>query len=265
MKVACIQLQPEFGQPEKNMEKAAEALREVAAKGVRLAVLPELFTTGYVMKSRDEAYELAEPVPRGPSVKKLVSLAKETGCSIVMGIAERDGDKVYNSAVAVAPYGYVGRYRKIHLFMKELEWYEPGDAPPPVFDIEGRKIGIMICWDWIFPETARSLALDGAQVIAHPANLVLHFCQDAMITRCLENRVFVMTANRIGSEDRGGTSFTFTGRSQITGLNGKVLGRAQDDKEETLIAALEPEDADDKFATAYNNLMEQRRPALYRI
>jgi predicted amidohydrolase len=264
MRVACLQLQPEFGEPGKNMEKAARAVREAATQGARLAVLPELYTSGYVMKDRHEAHALSEPVPEGPSSQTLLSLSRDTGCTLVMGIAERDGEKVYNSCVVTAPDGYVGRYRKIHLFHKETEWYDAGESPPPVFDVGGTKIGLMICWDWIFPETARSLALDGAQIIAHPANLVLQFCQDAMITRCLENRVFAVTCNRIGGEERGGTSFTFTGRSQITGLNGIVLGRATADEEEILTADLEPHEAENKFATEYNNLMDQRRPSLYR-
>jgi predicted amidohydrolase len=100
-------------------------------------------------------------------------------------------------------------------------------------------------------------------VLVHPSNLVLRFCQDSMITRCLENRVFAVTCNRVGSESRGGLNLTFTGNSQITGLNGTVLAHGSVKGEETVVAELRPQEADNKFATEYNNLMQQRRPDLY--
>jgi len=96
----------------------------------------------------------------------------------------------------------LGTYRKIHLFYKEKLYFAPGENPPKVFNVNGVNIGVMICFDWIFPETARTLSLQGAELIAHPANLVLPYCQNAMITRSIENRVFTATANRVGSELR---------------------------------------------------------------
>jgi predicted amidohydrolase len=245
------------------MDRAAEAVRGAAAQGARLAVLPELYTSGYVMTGREEAADLAEEIPSGPSTRRLADLAAETGTVLVMGLPERAGDKVYNACVAVGPSGFLGRYRKIHLFFKETLWFDPGREPPPVIDAGDAKIGLMICWDWIVPEVARRLALSGAQVLCHPSNLVLAFCQDAMVTRCLENRVFALTCNRIGGEARGGLDLKFTGRSQITGVMGTVHARGSAGEEEILIAEIRPEDALDKTATEHNHLFEQRVPGLY--
>ncbi|MBD3336297.1 MAG: acyltransferase [Candidatus Eisenbacteria bacterium] len=263
MRVACIQLEPRFGDRDGNMERAAEAVRRAAGAGVTLAILPELYPSGYAMTSRDEARELAEPIPGGPSVERLIALARETGCRLVMGLAEQHGERVYNSSVAVGPRGVLAVYRKLHLFQKELDWFDPGEARPPVADIGQARIGMMICFDWIFPEAARSLAIDGADVICHPSNLVLHFCQDAMVTRCIENRVFALTCNRIGREARGEQDLTFTGCSQITGLEGKVLARAAADREETIMADIDPSAARDKLATPRNDVLQQRRPEIY--
>ncbi|GAH14135.1 unnamed protein product, partial [marine sediment metagenome] len=124
----------------------------------------------------------------------------------------------------------LGTYRKLHLYYKEKLWFSLGNKPLKIYEVKNAKIGIMICFDWFFPETMRSLNLLGADIIAHPANLVLPYCQRAMITRCLINRVFAITSNRIGNEARGEDNFTFTGRSQITSYNGDILSSAPKDK-----------------------------------
>ena len=120
---------------------------------------------------------------------------------------------------------------------------------PHVVNTSIGRVGMMICFDWIFPETARCLALAGAQILAHATNLVMPYCQSAMLTRCIENRVFAVTANRIGEEDRAGTRIAFTGRSQITGHTGERLAQASHDGEEVISAELDPALADDKQVT----------------
>ncbi len=125
------------------------------------------------------------------------------------------------------------------------------------------RIGMMICFDWIFPETARCLALGGAQILAHSANLVLPYCQDAMPTRCIENRVFAVTSNRVGSEPCGDGELTFTGASQITGHRGEKLMRASKTEEEVIVAEIDPALADDKQVTPTNHVVFDRRPGLY--
>jgi predicted amidohydrolase len=124
---------------------------------------------------------------------------------------------------------------------------------------------MMICFDWIFPETARSLALAGADIICHPANLVLSYCQDAMITRCVENRVFAVTANRTGSESRAGATLRFTGLSEIVAPDGGVLARAGVEAEEVIVREIDPFEARDKAVTPQNDVLGDRRPDLYRL
>jgi predicted amidohydrolase len=158
----------------------------------------------------------------------------------------------------------VASYRKVHLFFEEKLWFEPGDGEFPVFDIGPCRVGIMVCFDWFFPESMRTLSLKGAQVVCHPANLVLPYCQTAMVTRCLENRVFAVTANRTGTEDRGGKSLHYTGKSQITDTAGNILSRAGEDEECAGVFDIDPAKALDKQLNVHNNLFGDRRPSFYR-
>ena len=122
----------------------------------------------------------------------------------------------------------------------------------------------MICFDWRFPETARSLALLGADLIAHPSNLVLAHCPQAMITRCLENRVFAVTADRVGKEDRiEGEALKFMGKSQVVDPDGNILVRASETEEEIQIVEIDLEKARDKFISPHNHIFEDRREDLY--
>ena len=157
--------------------------------------------------------------------------------SIIAGIAERDGDKVYNSAVIVGPKGYLGQYRKIHLFDTEKNLFDQGNLPLSAFNTGSVRVGVMICFDWRFPrESARTLVLGGADLIAHPSNLVMPYCPEAIITRCLENRVFVVTADRVGTEERiSGSPLHFIGQSQVVDPDGNIIYRASRKKEETII------------------------------
>ena len=177
-------------------------------------VLPELCATGYQFLSLEEVEALAEPVPAGPTTSRLEDIAKARDMHIVAGVAERHGGRCFNSAVLVGPTGFLDVYRKTHLFYEETVFFSPGDTGFHVWDIGLAKIGIMVCFDWIYPEAARTLALKGADIVCHPSNLVLPHCPDAMVTRCLENRVFSITANRIGYEERGGKErLTFIGEN----------------------------------------------------
>ena len=126
------------------------------------------------------------------------------------------------------------------------------------------KVGLMICFDWYYPESARTLALKGAEIICHPSNLVLPHCPDAMVTRCLENRVFAITANRIGTEARGGKPpLTFIGNSEVVAPRGKILQRAPRDREEVAVVEIDPAEAADKVLNPYNDLLRDRRIELY--
>jgi len=260
MKIGFVQFNPAFGEVDKNLSSVASLIGSVEAD---LLVLPELFNTGYLFTSRKEVQDLAEEVPGGRTTEALSRLAENTGVHIVAGVAERDGDRIYNAAVLVAPGGHVATYRKIHLFFEEKLWFHPGEEEPEVFEIGSCRVGVMVCFDWFFPETARVLALKGADVICHSANLVLPYCQDAMVTRCLENRVFAVTCNRTGSEERGGKRLVYTGRRQIVDPRGNVLYRAGRETDEVHVAEVDAAAARDKQLNEHNNLFADRRPRLY--
>ena len=261
MKIGYVQFNPAFGEVDRNLDRA-EALIEGAQAD--LLVLPELFNTGYLITSKEEIAALAEEVPGGPTAQRLAAVAKRKNVHIVAGMAERSGAKLFNSAILVSPKGFVAGYRKVHLFFEEKLWFEPGDGEFPVFAIGPCKVGLMVCFDWFFPASMRALSLKGAQVVCHPANLVLPYCQTAMVTRCLENRVFAVTANRTGTEDRGDKSLHYTGKSQITDTAGNILSRAGEDEECVGIFDIEPEKALDKQLNPYNNLFGDRRPSFYK-
>ncbi|MCX5836162.1 MAG: acyltransferase [Deltaproteobacteria bacterium] len=260
MKAAFIQFNPVFGEIEDNIKKA---LTLIERTGAEIIVLPELFNTGYLITSKEEAFDLSEPLPGGKTTEALSAMAREKNAHIVAGLIERQGENLFNSAVVIAPSGYLGKYRKIHLFNEEKLWFQPGDLGFHVFDIGICRIGVMVCFDWFFPESMRTLALKGADVICHSANLVLPFCQDAMITRCLENRVFAVTANRTGQENRNGKSCHYTGRSQITDPNARILYRAGAETDEIGIAEIDVNLSRDKNLNRYNHVFLDRREDFY--
>lgn len=256
MKVGLLQTSPVFGKTDENIENAVVKIKQLDAD---LVVLPELFNTGYQFTSREETLALAEKVPDGKTTRALINLAKEKHLYIVAGIAEMDNGNCYNSAVLAGPKGFIGCYRKLHLFYNEKKWFEPGNVKLNVYDTGQAKVGIMICFDWFFPEVARYLALKGSDIICHPANLVLPYCPQAMITRCLENRVFAITANRIGTEKRSEETLTFIGTSQIVGTRGEVLYRASSDRDDAIVVEIDPKEARDKQVTPMNHLFDDRR------
>lgn len=243
----------------------AARVRELVARaeGADLLVLPELAFSGYDFVDRAETEAHAERSGEGPAAALLRELAAAHNVTLVAGYAERADAGCYNACYCALPDGTLHNYRKIHLFNREQDLFLPGDAPPPVVETPHARVGLMICFDWFFPETARSLALRGAQVIAHPSNLVLPWCQRAMFARCVENRIFAITANRTGTEERAGRTLTFTGGSQVVSPHGEVLLSAPADGEAAAITELDPAVAEDKTVAGRNDLFADRRPALY--
>jgi len=260
MIVGYIQNSPRFGEKEENFSQIEHLTKGIKAD---LLVLPELFATGYAFTSKEEARLLAE-TPDGITAGFLKQLSAEKGAVIVGGFPEQHEDRIYNSAMMVFNDAIIGIYRKIHLFNKEKFWFSPGNKQLEVFTLNGMKIGMMICFDWIFPEVTRTLTLKGAQIIAHPSNLVMPYCQSAMVTRCLENRVFAITANRIGRETRGDDDFQFTGRSQITSVNGNILLSGPTEKISVNIIDIGIHHADNKTVNPYNDLLRDRREDFYK-
>ncbi len=261
MRIGYYQFRPSFGQVKKNTVRILHALHDVEAD---LVVLPELCFTGYYFKDRSECLALAEDPSDSSIVESLGVLCRQKGMHVVTGFAELKGDKVYNSALLIGPEGLIHTYRKLHLFHEEKNWFDPGDTPLSVQNIKGVGIGMMICFDWIFPEVVRTLVLQGAQVICHPSNLVLNYCQDAMRTRCIENMVFAVTANRFGADKRPHGELKFTGQSQITAPKGLVLHRAPQGRETLFVAEIDPSQANNKKLTPLNDLLEDRRPLYYK-
>jgi predicted amidohydrolase len=258
MKIGFLQFNPLFGDKKHNYDAIRQALGNVTADVI---VLPELFNTGYAFLSKDELTDLAEPA-EGETNEFMHVLAMEKKCSFAYGFAEKEKNLFYNSVSFVAPSGITTTYRKSHLFFEEKFLFQPGDTGFRVFDHDGVKFGMLVCWDWIYPEAMRSLALKGAQVILHSANLVTPYCPDAMVTRAIENRVFIVTADRAGDEIRGDKKFHFIGKSQVVAPNGDILVRAG---EETCvrIVDIEPDMALDKKMNIHNDLFLDRRRELY--
>lgn len=261
MKVGYVQTSPIFGETAQNFKQVEKLLGRTKAD---LIVLPELFATGYTFVSKEEAESMAEDT-KGETANFLMRLADKTDAVVVGGFIEKDGNQIFNSSMIVSDNEVLGSYRKLHLYYKEKLWFSPGNKPLETYDIKNIKVGIMICFDWFFPETIRSLALLGAEIIAHPANLVLPYCQNAMVTRCLVNRVFAVTSNRIGNEARGEDNFTFTGGSQITSYKGEVLSSAPKDQPHIDFVEIDVTQARDKNLNKYNNIFEDRRTKLYSL
>lgn len=260
MRIGYYQFRPRFGRVSQNLLTVTTALRDAEAD---LVVLPELAFTGYYFRDRAEALRLAEDPDDSPVFEALKALCRERRLHIVTGFAERRGERCYNSAALMGPEGLIHVYRKLHLFHEERNWFDPGDVPLRVFTINGARIGIMVCYDWAFPEVARALALQGADILCHPSNLVLGFCQQAMLTRCLENHVFAITANRYGTDSRPQGKLRFTGRSQVVAPGGTRVHKAPAQRNELFITEIDPSHARDKHITALCDLFGDRRPEWY--
>lgn len=261
MRVGYYQFRPLFGRVEKNLIKVVKSLSEAEAD---LIVLPELPFTGYYFQNRDELKALAEEPAKSPTVDSLIELCKARNFHIVTGFAEKAADRYFNSALLIGPKGVRHTYRKIHLFNEEKNWFDPGDTPLAVQKVQGAKIGIMVCFDWIFPEVTRALSVMGADIICHPSNLVLSFCQDTMLSRCLENAVYAITANRFGSDNRPQGSLRFTGKSQVVAPKGRLINRSASQRNDLFICDIDPTLARNKQITDLNDIMTDRRPDFYR-
>ena len=161
----------------------------------------------------------------------LSNQAKKLNLYIVSGFHEIDNNLLYNTSILIGPNGIIGKYRKIHLFMNEFDFFEKGNLGLPVYDIGICRVGMLICFDWVFPEVWRILALKGADIICHPSNLVLPYAQQAVPVHGMINKTFNITANRYGTE-RG---VTFSGKSIISNPSGKTLAVAASNKDKVSI------------------------------
>lgn len=242
VRIACIQMQPVVGEKSRNVARSIQFIGEAANRGAQLIVLPELCNSGYVFESMDEARELAEPVPGGPTVEAWSRVAAERGLHIVAGINEADGDTLYNASVVIGPEGYLGTFRKVHLWNQENRFFTPGNLGFPVFNTAVGRLGTMICYDGWFPESYRECSLQRADIVCVPTNWVPINGQrddrEAManiltMAAAHSNSVFVACADRVGTE-RGQP---FIGQSIIVSFTGwPIGGPAQPDREEIIYA-----------------------------
>jgi predicted amidohydrolase len=260
LRVGYLQFRPHFGKVSRNLRHVLAMLADVRAD---LIVLPELPFTGYFFADRAEVMALAEDPSDSPTLAALSQWCRERDCHMVTGFTERRHDKVFNSSLLIGPQGLIHTYRKLHLFSSEKQCFDSGDTPLAVQQVRGAGIGMMVCFDWAFPEVTRVLALQGADIICQPANLVLGFCQQTMLTRCLENRVFAITANRFGPDKRPHGEVSFTGRSQIVAPGGQLLHRAPSQRQLVQVIEIDPALARSKSITAHNDLLGDRRPEFY--
>lgn len=260
MKVGFYQYRPVFGKVTHNVSKVVNRLDGVDAD---LLVLPELAFTGYYFSGRDEVKALAEDYRKSPTVDALVALCRKNRFYLVTGFTEKARDKYFNSALLIGPKGVKDVYRKLHLFNEETRNFDAGDTPLQVNKVKNANIGMMVCFDWAFPEVSRVLALQGADIICHPSNLVLGYCQQAMLTRCLENKFYAITTNRYGFDKRPHGNLRFTGSSQIVAPGGTLLHRAAAQRDALYIMEIDPALARDKSITPLNEVLRDRRPEFY--
>jgi 5-aminopentanamidase len=265
MQVAVAQIDPQLGEKERNLATCFARMEEAAAAGAQLLVLPECAIPGYMFTSGEEALPYAEEIP-GPSSEALERECARLNLYVVCGLLERDGDTLRNAAVFVGPDGLIGSYRKSHLpFLGVDRFVVPGDTLP-VFETPLGRIGIEICYDLRFPEVTRTLALKGADMVAHPTNFPMAAkVQTELITvaRAAENRIYLLTANRVGKERWG----EFCGWSQIVDPYGKRLAEADEREETLLVGEVDLEKARDKDYVIPGEyelyLFGHRRPELY--
>jgi len=258
LKVAQVQFDPRIGELGRNHKKVESLLRQTGEAG--LVILPELANSGYNFLNRQHALSLATTVEGSSYVQMLNETATQQGQFIVSGFHEKEGDNLYNTVLLVSSKGVIGKYRKIHLFMNEKQVFEKGNLGLPVFDIGVVKLGMLICFDYLFPEVWRIMALKGADIIAHPSNLVTYKAFKVVPAQAVINRFFIFTTNRIGTE----RDISFSGRTFAVDPEGDVISEASKDREEILFTEIDPTEAHNKMITEKNHVLNDRFPEEYR-
>ncbi|MCH8997184.1 MAG: nitrilase family protein [Proteobacteria bacterium] len=270
VRIACLQMEPQVGEKERNLSHSLEMIDQAAEAGANLVVLPELCNSGYVFNTREEAQGLAEEIPGGPTCQAWADAAARHKMHIVAGIAEREGRALYNSAVVIGPQGVIGTYRKNHLWAAENLFFEPGNLGVPVFHTDIGRIAVVICYDIWFPEMFRLAALQGADILCVPTNWVPMADQPSDLPKMSNilamagahsNSMFVAAADRVGTE-RGQP---FIGNSLVVSYTGwPIAGPASEDREEILIADANLSDARRKRNwNDFNQVLRDRRIDLY--
>jgi len=268
MLVAAIQFEPKLGELGRNLERILQELSRAAKAGAHLAVFPECALSGYGFASREAGLRHAVAIDGSEARAVIAACATHRGYCI-FGLLERDGARLYNACVLCGPDGVVGTYRKVHLPFLGIDMFvDPGDRPFAVHDAGGLRVGMYICYDGSFPESARVLSLLGADLLVLPTNWPTHSecaAEHMIPTRAMENTVYAMAVNRVGEE----SGFRFIGGSSIVDPSGRVLARAGADTEEMLLADIDPEIARRKHLVRVPGRHEidrfaDRRPRFYK-
>ena len=236
--------------PERNLLRAEQAIREAVSRGAELVCLQELFRTRYFCQREDAAlFDLAEPIP-GPTTERMSKLAADCGVVLVVPVFERRAAGLYhNSAVVIERDGAIrGHYRKMHIpddpLFYEKFYFAPGDLGFHCVDTSVGRIGVLICWDQWFPEAARLMAMDGAELLFYPTAIAYldgetdeenAAMRESWLTvqrgHAIANGVFVCAANRVGREER----LRFWGSSFVADPRGQLIAQADDSSEQVLV------------------------------
>jgi predicted amidohydrolase len=259
--VATVQMKPELGQMEDNLIKMSEFIARIATEQpVDLIIFPELTTTGYEVGPRFP--QLAQLVP-GPTVNLIAQRASEFGVHVAFGMVSKEKVEsiLYNTAILIGPDGdLIGQYHKVHLRGEERIAFRPGYRLD-VFETAFGTVGMMIGWDLAFPEVARSLTLEGAELLAVCANWEQPHADEwrvYLLARAHENAVFVAAANRVGEEP----SYTFFGQSGIVGPRGKVYANVEEPTEGYAMARIDLDEV--RQQREETQILQCRQPAVYR-
>jgi len=264
--VALAQISCKIGDKEHNLNVMKKNIKQAKNQGANLVVFPELALTGYVC--RDILYELAEPVPKGKSIRRLEEVAKNEDIHVVFGALERSEKAhatLYNTAVLLGPNGFIGKYQKMHLpthsVFEEKRYFRLG-YQTPVFETEIGKLGLIICYDVFFPEITRLLRLKGSQLIicisASPG-VRREFFETLTVARAIENTAFLVYVNLVGVEN----GLQFWGGSRIVAPTGKIVSQAKYDEEDLVIGKIAY--ADLKQAETFVPTLRDLRPELFNL
>ncbi|MEU3129659.1 carbon-nitrogen hydrolase family protein [Streptomyces sp. NPDC052071] len=258
LRTALLQSSGRPGSVDANLAALDGAAARAAAAGARLLVCPELFLTGYAIG--DAVPELAEPAD-GPSARAIADLCVRHGLAVHYGYPERSGHAVFNAAQLIGPDGApLANYRKTHLFGSfEEKWFTPGENPVVQAELDGVRVGLLICYDVEFPENVRAHALAGTELLLVPTALMhpFPFVAEAVVpVRAFESQLYIAYVNRAGREGE----FDFTGLSCLAGPDGTVRARAGRG-EELVVGEADPGLL--AASRAANPYLQDRVPGLY--
>lgn len=253
-RVAAVQFNPRLGKLKQNIEGLIDVFDEAARDGAKIIVAPEMATTGYMFSSRQEIAPYVDTIP-GATTKRLAKISQEHHCYLAWGMPEVDVKTglYYNSMAVVGPEGYLGKYRKTHLWETETHWAAYGNAPPPIFRTAYGNLSLLICQDANYSETFRLALLGGADIICFGTNSSGQTVA-RLQARAIQNGLCIIAANR-SDEEKG---FRMRGCSSIWSALGEKLAEASLDREEIVSAEIDPSQY-----SAKRNLIQQRRPEMY--